>query len=58
MQKALRRFDPISSLNVVFVITLVMLLAACVYVVAGVLDLFNVDPRGMADPRRAVDRFK
>ena len=58
MQKALRRFDPLSSLNVVFVITIVMLLVACVAVVAGILNLFNMDARGMVDPGGVVDRFK
>jgi hypothetical protein len=58
MQKALRRFDPLSSLNVVFVITLATVLAACIYVVMGVLHLLDVDAQGIADPRRFVDRLK
>ena len=57
MQRALRHFHQPSSLSVVFVIAVVLLLAASIAVVMGVTQLLSIDRQGAADPRRLLDRL-
>jgi len=57
MQRALRRVHQASSLSVVFVIAVVMLLAASIAVVMGVTQLLSIDRQGTADPFRLIGRL-
>jgi len=57
MQGALRHSHQPSSLSVVFVITLAVLLMACVYVVMGVTELVGLEGEGIAGAFPFIERL-